>query len=109
MSKNLKDSFNKKMDIKSSKDFDSLFFKKLEKEKSKSNIFSQYFTWIISGCATISIIFLAVNNFHTTRHSFNHQEYIDSVIEMQSSIDENVSSDIPAEGLDLTTSQSDEI
>lgn len=110
MGKNLKETFVKKMDIKSSKDFDSQFFKKLEAQKSKPSFFAHYFTWAISGLATLSIIFIAINNYHmTSKTSLNHQEYIESVIEMQNTIDENVYSDMPEESLDLTTSQADEI
>jgi hypothetical protein len=103
MSRKLKDTFNKKMDLQATPGFDSAFFKKLEKER-KPNFFSRYLTWAISGCATLSVLAIAINTYHVTpQHSFNHKEYVETVIDLQSSFDDSVAGDYQTDMLDLTT------
>lgn len=104
---NLKKSLVKKMDISPSNNFDAEFFKKLEHTKGQPKLFSKWTTWIISGLATTSVLVFAITNYHVSpKHAFNHQEYVDSVLEMQSSFDESIIDD---NTIDLTTLPSDEI
>lgn len=107
MSNNLKKALLKKMDHSSSQNFDALFFEKLEKEKAKKpGVFSNWIAWAISGCATASVIFIAATNYNIPAHSFNHQEYVESALEIQSTINDDISND---DMIDLTTSSPDEI
>ncbi len=108
MSKKLKDTFNAKMDIKPSADFDSSFFTKLEKVQKKPGVFSNWIAWAISGCATASVLFFAVTNYNvpTRSNSVSHEEYIQSVIEVQDTLDEGIVTD---DMMDLTTSSPDAI
>ena len=107
MSMKLKESLVKKMDVKPSAGFDDKFFARLDKENTRPGVFASWLTWAISGCATASVLFIAVNNYNVpARHSFNHKEYVESVLEIQKTFNEDVSSD---EMIDLTTTASDEI
>lgn len=63
-------------------------------------------TWAISGCATASVLFLAVNSFKVPTGSFNHREYIETALEIQSAMNEVITND---EMTDLTSSGVDEI
>ena len=101
----LKKALIEKTHIEKSANFDSAFFAKLEKERH--GIFSGWFAWAISGCATLCVLFMAVTTYNApVQRSFNHGEYINSTLEIQSSMDEDVSS-VDLEG--LTTSSYDEI
>lgn len=107
MNKKLRDSFNAKMDLKPSKDFDSTFFAKLEKSDKKPNFFSNWITWAVSGCATASVLFIAVTNYSVPNRSLVHQEeYIQSLIEVQDTLNEGIGGD---DLIDLTTSSTDAI
>lgn len=104
---NLKQSLVKKLDINPSNNFDAEFFKKLELTKGQPKLFSKWVTWIISGLATTTVLVFAITNYQVSpRHTFNHQEYVDSVLEIQSSFDE---SSIDDNMIDLTILPSDEI
>lgn len=106
MSNELKKSLIKKLDIKPSSGFDAAFFDKLEKTKKRPGVFSNWITWAVSGCATASVLFIAINNYNSHKHSFNHQEYVESVLEIQRSMSEEIANeDID----DLTIIPSDEI
>ena len=110
MSKQLKETFNKKMDIHTSASFDKEFFKKLDHEAHKPYFFSRYLPWAMSGLATLSVLFIALNiSRFSPQTSPKHREYIDSVIELQNSMDESISSDSQTDTMDLTSAQSDEI
>lgn len=104
---NLKESLIKKMDVQPSKDFDAAFFEKLEREKSRPKIFSKWITWAVSGLATASVLFIAITNHNTApKHSFDHQEYVESVLEIQSTFNDDLSD---TNMNDLTVMPSDEI
>lgn len=106
MSNQLKESLRKKMDVTPSTQFDSLFFDKLEKSR-KPSVFSNWITWAVSGCATASVLFIALSNYHIpTRHAFNHQEYVENALEIQGDLNESV---VPLESSDLTVNTLDEI
>ena len=101
----LKESLIKKMDISPSKNFDTDFFQKLEREHSRPKLFSRWITWTVSGLATVSVLFIAITNYNTApKHSFNHKEYVESVLEIQSTFNDDVS-----EPNDLTALTADEI
>lgn len=101
----LKKALINKTQIERSANFDSTFFAKLEKERH--GIFSGWFAWTISGCATLCVLFMAVTTYTTpVKRTFNHQEYVSSTLEIQNSMNEDVSSE-DLEG--LTTSSYDEI
>ena len=106
MSNELKKSLINKMDIKPSSGFDAAFFDKLEKTKKRPGVFSNWVTWAVSGCATASVLFIAISNHNTQRNSFNHMEYVESVIEIQRSMTEEIASE---DMDDLTIIPSDEI
>ncbi|MBY0413226.1 MAG: hypothetical protein K2Q18_03630 [Bdellovibrionales bacterium] len=105
MSDSLKRSLKKKMAVAPSSDFDSKFFAKLEKEKRPS-VFSNWLTWAVSGCATASVLFIAINNYNQTHRGFDHKEYVEAAMEIQNTMTEDISTD---DMIDLTTSSSDEI
>ncbi len=103
----LKESLIKKMDITPSKNFDAAFFEKLESEKSRPKIFSKWITWAISGLATASVLFIAITNYNTApKHAFNHKEYVESVLEIQSTFNDEITDSATN---DLTVMPSDEI
>lgn len=106
MSNKLKQSLVEKMDIKSSPDFDSRFFEKLEKEKKRPRAFVSWLTWAISGCATASVLFIAINSYKVPTATFNHKEYVDTALEIQSAMTDDITSDDTS---DLTSSAVDEI
>ena len=104
---NLKKLLIKKIDINYTTEFDTTFFKKLEKEKSRPAIFSKWLIWTVSGLTTASVLFVTIINFNgAPGHSFNHIEYVESVLEIQSTFDEDF---IDISVNDLTISPSDEI
>ena len=104
---NLKKTLIKKMDVQPSKHFDSAFFEKLEREKAPPKIFAKWISWVISGAVTASVLFIAVsNNTKIPQHAFNHQEYLESVIEVQDIFIEDVSKE---DTNDLTVITTDEI
>lgn len=106
MSNQLKESLRKKMDVTPSAQFDSAFFDKLEKSK-KPGIFSSWITWAVSGCATASVLFIALTNYHLpNKHAFSHKEYIENALEIQGDLNEGID---PVEPSDLTVSSLDEI
>lgn len=112
MSKKLKEAFIAKMDVKTSPDFDSQFFKKLEKEKARktSRLFSPNLTWLISGCATLSVLFIAINSYEAPKKApFHHKEYVEAVIDVQNSFDDSVTNDNASDTADLTISPANEI
>lgn len=102
----LKKSLIEKLDVASSTDFDSRFFEKLEKEKKRPRIFTRWFTWVISGCATASVLYIAITSTHTPAPAFNHREYIESALEIQSAMTDEITI---VGTVDLTTSSYDEI
>lgn len=105
MSNKLKHSLIEKLDVKPSSDFDSRFFEKLEKQK-KPKAFANWLTWAISGCATASVLFIAINSYRVPAPTFNHKEYAEAAMEIQSSMTEDITNDtLP----DLTSSSYDEI
>lgn len=108
MSKKLKDTFNSKMDVKPSNGFDSAFFSKLEKAQKKPKLFSHWISWAVSGCATASVLFFAVTNYNVPSRSQQQysEEYIQSVIEIQDTLNEGITSD---EAIDLTSADIDAI
>lgn len=106
MSNKLKQSLVEKMDMKPSPDFDSRFFEKLEKEKKRPRVFASWLTWAISGCATASVLFIAINSYKVPTATFNHKEYVDTALEIQSAMTDDVTSD---ETSDLTSPSYDEI
>ena len=107
MSNKLKESLIKKTDIMPSVNFDSSFFDKIEAAKKRPGVFSNWITWTITGCATASVLFIAVTSYNlSARRTFNHQEYVESVLEIQSTVNEEISQD---EMIDLTSFSSDEI
>lgn len=102
----LKKSLVEKLDVKPSSDFDSRFFEKLEREKKRPRVFASWLTWAISGCATASVLFIAINSYRVPAPTFNHKEYVESALEIQSAMTD----DITSEGtVDLTSSSYDEI
>ena len=106
MSNKLKQSLVEKYDVKSSADFDSRFFEKLRSEQNRPKIFANWLTWAISGCAMASVLFIAINSYRVPTAAFNHREYVETVLEIQSSMTEGITSD---EMSDLTSSLVDEI
>ncbi len=95
------------MDVHASAHFDSTFFEKLEKSKKRPSVFASWITWAISGCATASVLFMAITNYNLpSSHAFNHQEYVENVLEIQGAINEGVA---PVEPSDLTGNTTDEI
>lgn len=102
----LKKSLAEKLDVKPSSDFDSRFFEKLEKEKKRPRVFANWLTWAISGCATASVLFIAINSYRVPTQTFNHKEYVESALEIQSAMTEDITSDST---VDLTSSSYDEI
>lgn len=106
MSNKLKQSLVEKMDIKSSPDFDARFFEKLAKEQKRPRAFASWLTWAISGCATASVLFIAINSYKVPTATFNHKEYVDTALEIQSAMTDDIVSD---ETSDLTSPSYDEI
>lgn len=106
MSNKLKQSLVEKISVQSSPDFDSRFFEKLSAEQKRPKIFASWLRWAISGCATASVLFIAINSYRVPTATFNHREYVETVLEIQSSMTEDVASD---EISDLTSSFVDEI
>ena len=106
MSNKLKESLVEKMDMKSSPDFDSRFFKKLEKQQKRPRAFASWLTWAISGCATASVLFIVINSYKVPTATFNHKEYIDTALEIQSAMTEDITNDGMS---DLTSPAYDEI
>lgn len=105
MSNQLKDALKKKMDVTPSSDFDSAFFEKLEKSK-KPRLFSNWVTWAVSGCATASVLFIAITNYNVPGpQRVNQREFVENALEIQGALNEGIS---PIES-DLTVSVSDEI
>jgi hypothetical protein len=102
----LKKSLIEKLDVKPSSDFDSRFFEKLEKEKKRPRVFASWLTWAISGCATASVLFIAITSYRVPTNSFNHKEYVESALEIQSAMTEESFVDGT---VDLTSSSYDEI
>lgn len=102
----LKKSLVEKLDVKTSSDFDSRFFEKLEKEKKRPRVFASWLTWAISGCATASVLFIAITSYRVPAPAFNHREYVESALEIQSAMTDDTSFDGT---VDLTTSAVDEI
>lgn len=102
----LKKSLVEKLDVKPSSDFDSRFFEKLEKEKKRPGVFANWLTWAISGCATASVLFIAINSYRVPAPTFNHKEYVESALEIQSAMTDDITSDGT---VDLTSSTVDEI
>ncbi len=106
MDSELKKALINKTQNQKSPDFDAAFFEKLEKVKNRPKVFSGWLTWAISGCATLCVLFIAVTSYNTpVKRTFNHSEYINSAIEIQNSLNEDVSVD----DLDLTSKEYDEI
>lgn len=109
MSKQLKEALVNKMDVKPSAHFDAAFFNKLEKEKNRPLFFSNWIAWAISGCACASVLFVTFTNNQPhyrpiAKSTINHQEYLESALEFQNTLNEDVSPDS-----DLTGSSTDEI
>lgn len=103
----LKESLIKKTEVQPSKNFDATFFEKLEREKSRPRIFTKWITWTISGLATASVFFIAITNYNSApQHAFNHQEYVESVLEIQGTFNDDLSD---PNTNDLTAMPSDEI
>jgi hypothetical protein len=102
----LKKSLIEKLDIKPSSDFDSRFFEKLGKEKKRPRVFASWLTWAVSGCATASVLYLAITGNHPPAPAFNHREYVESAVEIQSAMTDDITI---AGTVDLTTSSYDEI
>lgn len=110
MSDNLKKSLQKKMNVTPSADFDARFFTKLEQEKKRPGVFANWITWAISGCATASVLFIAINNYNATQRTFNHKEYVETAMEIQNTMTEDISEDISNDDMiDLTSVSADEI
>lgn len=109
MKNGLKLALIKKMDVTPSENFDAQFFAKLE-DVRRPSVFSNWVTWMVSGLATASVLFISINSFNSPhsshKHSFNHREYVESVLEIQQSMGEEISND---EMMDLTSLTSDEI
>jgi hypothetical protein len=102
----LKKSLIEKLDVTPSSDFDSRFFEKLEKEKKRPRVFASWLTWAISGCATASVLFIAINSYRGLTPTFNHKEYVESALEIQSTMTDDITGDGT---VDLTSSSYDEI
>jgi hypothetical protein len=106
MKNGLKQSLIKKLDITPSAKFDAQFFEKLEKTNRHKG-FSNWVTLAISGCATASVLFISISSYNAAhRATFNHREYVESVLEVQQSMTEEISND---DMIDLTSLFSDEI
>ena len=106
MDNEFKKSLINKIHNQKSPDFDTTFFEKLTIQKSRLKFFFDRLTWAISAFATLTVFFIAVTNYHTPiKRSFNHAEYINSAIEIQNSLNEDISGD----DLDLTSLEYDEI
>ena len=102
----LKQSLIEKMDVSASPDFDARFFEKLKHQKKRPGVFANWLTWAISGCATASVLFIAINTYRVPVHTFNHQEYVEAALEIQSTMTEDITND----GIvDLTSLSYDEI
>ena len=106
MSDKLKQSLIEKMDVNPSKDFDARFFEKLSSEQKRPRHFANWLTWAISGCATASVLFMAIISFRVPTTTFNHREYVQTALEIQSSMNEVFTSE---EMSDLTGASVDEI
>ena len=106
MSEKLKQSLIEKMDVNPSKDFDARFFEKLRSQQKRPRLFANWLTWAISGCATASVLFIAINSYRVPTTTFNHREYVQTALEIQSSMNEVFTSE---EMSDLTGASVDEI
>ena len=106
MSNQLKRSLIEKMAVNPSKDFDTRFFEKLRNDQKRPRLFAHWFTWAISGCATTSVLFLAINSYRVPTTTFNHREYVETALEIQTAINEVITSE---EMSDLTSASVDEI
>ena len=106
MTNKLKQSLIEKIDVNSSKDFDARFFEKLSREQKRPRLFANWLTWAISGCATASVLLLAINSYRVPTSTFNHREYVETALEIQTTMNEVITSD---EMSDLTGSSVDEI
>ncbi|MBC7712765.1 MAG: hypothetical protein H7177_05475 [Rhizobacter sp.] len=74
---------------------------------TRPKVFSKWITWVISGCATASVLTIAISTYNAQpRHAFNHKEYIDSMLELQDTVNDNISDDNMN---NLTVVHSDEI
>lgn len=111
MNDKLKNSFNAKLEITPSRDFDKVFFEKIKNEKHKFlKPFSQWLPWTLSAGITAMVIVISfTNNPFAPSHAFSHREYVQNVIEIQNSFDESVIGDYNGDMLDLTTEPTDEI
>jgi hypothetical protein len=90
----LKKSLIKKTEIEVSKKFDDVFFEKLHNEQARPKVFSTWITWLISGFATASVLFIAISSYNLRpHHAFNHNEYIDSMLELQDTVNDGISDD----------------
>lgn len=108
MSYELKKSLIKKMDITPAPDFDLRFFEKLENHQKRPSVFANWLTWAVSGCATASVLFIAVTSYNVpARRTLNRQEYVESFLEIQKTVNEDISRDEVM--IDLTTLAPDEI
>jgi hypothetical protein len=109
MKNGLKQALVKKLEVTPSETFDAQFFEKLEVAR-RPGVFSNWITWMVSGLATASVLFISINSFNSPhnlhRSSFNHREYVESVLEIQQSMTEEISND---DMIDLTTLTADEI
>lgn len=106
MSNKLKQSLIEKIEVEPSKDFDSRFFEKLRNEQTRPPVYASWLTWAVSGCATASVLFFAINSYRTPLTTFNHREYIETALEIQSAMNDVINSD---EMSDLTSASVDEI
>lgn len=110
MKNSLKQSLIKKMDVTPSADFDKHFFQKLDKA-NRPGVFANWITWAVSGLATASVLFISINTFNSPHvrhktHAFNHKEFVESAMDIQQSMSEEIIND---DMIDLTTLPSDEI
>ncbi len=97
----LKDKFNKKASIAPSKNFDQSFFQKLELEKSQKRSFRNWWSYSLGSALALSLAIVFLVGRQPLKPSFNHSEYIESVLANQEALNEEIS--------DLTEEPMDEI
>jgi hypothetical protein len=102
-----KDKFNQKFGPVNNPNTDHFVFQSISNERKKKNSRFPWFKWAIGLTAAASITFCTLNLTHKTDYS--RESYIQSVLEVQKSFDDNANREISNEINDLTIMTTDEI
>ena len=104
--KRSKEKFNLKFGPANNQERDLLVFQAISRERKKKKSHSRWFKWTIGMAAVISITFCTLNLTSNTDHA--RESYIQSVLEVQKSFDENANRENSNEINDLTGMTTDE-